>query len=531
MRVLPTKRISRDTEDSSAMERQDAELREAIATGGHTVAGWVEDATVSGAVNLDERPSLGKYLAEPLVHDWDALMVTTQDRISRDDMHWWAFVGWVLANKKTIIVLDDPSFNISTEDGRMIAGIKATQAAKYRKVVQEKKLKQVEYYRQQDLWPGGTWPFGYRARKVPIGGTRRWKLFLDPVTSELVREAYDRLVNKLHTLGQIVTDWNNRGVLPPINYQRHVNALEGRESTAKALKDTLWTSGTLAAILRRPTLRGYAIDKGEIRRRDGLPVSWAEPILTQVEFDRLQAVLTERGKFRAGIRGNRTPLTGVLYCRCSAALHSSGSAHDTVTGGKIIYLRCKTAVTHNRCGFTVSWRKDFLHSAVEEDFLRLLGDVEVTTRKFVPGLDRASEIQDLKDALDNLTQAISTAKSAPVIEALGRTMEQHAANLERLEAEPVIPSRWDETGTGQTYSQVWESYDWNERGDLLRKSGIRMLVGGKPSAPDLNLYIPSDLVRRAQDVVSGTIEPTFQADWDDWIAQTARADVDASKRI
>ncbi|MFG2560214.1 recombinase family protein [Streptomyces sp. NPDC048496] len=72
---------------SSALERQGLELSEAIVKGSHTVAGWVEDATVSGAVNLDQRPSLGKWLRAPLVHEWDALMVTTQDRISRDDMH------------------------------------------------------------------------------------------------------------------------------------------------------------------------------------------------------------------------------------------------------------------------------------------------------------------------------------------------------------------------------------------------------------------------------------------------------------
>ncbi len=172
-RVLAVQRISRDTETSSALSRQDKDLTLAIQRQGHQEVGRVVDATVSGAVNLDQRPSLKKWLVSPLLHEWDALMVTTQDRITRDDMHWWQFVGWVLENGKSLVILDDPSFGIDTEDGRMIAGIKATQAAKYRKEVQAKKLKQTQDFREERLWPGGIWPFGYTGpRPLSTGGNR-----------------------------------------------------------------------------------------------------------------------------------------------------------------------------------------------------------------------------------------------------------------------------------------------------------------------------------------------------------------------
>ncbi|MEY9837838.1 recombinase family protein [Streptacidiphilus sp. EB103A] len=230
LRVLPCKRISRDTEDSSALERQGVELSEAIHSGDHELVAWVEDATVSGSVNLDQRPSLGKWLTEPLLHQWDALMVTTQDRISRDDLHWWAFVAWVLEHRKTVLVLDDPSLDLTTEDGRMIAGIKATQAAKYRKTVQEKKRNQ--YYRDEDLWPGGVWPYGYRAERVQHKDAKRWKLVIDPYSAGMVREAYDRIANHSDSLSEVARDWNKRAILCPIDYQRHCNALAGRPGRA-----------------------------------------------------------------------------------------------------------------------------------------------------------------------------------------------------------------------------------------------------------------------------------------------------------
>ncbi|MGW9283771.1 recombinase family protein [Streptomyces diastaticus] len=82
------RRISRDTEDSSALAPpQGEELDAATEAGRYAVAGEVEDSTVSGAVNLDERPKLGRWMKDPLWYEWEALMVTSLDRITRDQHH------------------------------------------------------------------------------------------------------------------------------------------------------------------------------------------------------------------------------------------------------------------------------------------------------------------------------------------------------------------------------------------------------------------------------------------------------------
>lgn len=505
MRVLAVKRISRDTEDSSALERQTQQLTSAIAQRDVKVAGWVEDSTVSGSVNLDERPSLGKWMVEPLVHEWDALMVTEQDRITRDDMHWWSFVGWVLKNNKTVIILDDPSFDLSTEDGRMIAGIKATQAAKYRKAVQEKKRNQTQYYRDEGLWSGGSVPFGYRPVRVEHNGRQRWKLEVDPVTSALVREAYDRLVNhghkKSNTMGAICRDWNERGILTSKDYQSYLYALEGRTDVKATIRGTKWATSTLKSVLSNKALMGYAKHKGDVLLRDGLPVKWADEILTPSEFDELQRAIAERGKHRAGIKGNTKPIVGVVYCMCGQPLYSNVSHKRYATYN---YMICKTR-HFTPCEYVTSWPIEILEEMLENSLLTVAGHLEVTTRKYIPGTDRTSEITVLREAVDNLTQAIAMAKSPTAIEALSRSLEEHSRNLERLESEPVIPGRWEEEGTGETYRDMWNRLDWEQRGDMLRGSGIRLYVAGTPDEPRTGLSLPKNLARRTGDVLSGNV--------------------------
>jgi hypothetical protein len=72
---------------------------------------------------------MGPWLTEEGREKWDVLAVTPQDRLSCDDLHFMAFVRNVLDWGKTLVVLNDPSFDISTETGRLIAYAKATQAA------------------------------------------------------------------------------------------------------------------------------------------------------------------------------------------------------------------------------------------------------------------------------------------------------------------------------------------------------------------------------------------------------------------
>lgn len=514
LRLIAVKRISRDTEQSSALDRQEVRLSAAIKKGGHELVAWVEDVTVSGAVNLWDRPALGKWLREPLIHLYDGIIVTEQDRLTRNDLHWWAFVGWCLEHDKQIIILDDPTFDITTPNGRMIASIKAAQAANYREAIRKKRLDQLQWFREERLWPGGKWPFGYRATRIQHMDKKRWRLVPDPVTAPLVREAYDRLVNKGHSMLQIVEDWNARGVLTGSDYQRYCNAKEGREGVRTEVKGHKWTVMTLRNILSSPTLLGYATHKGEVLRKDGLPVQWADPILTPEEFDKLQQVISVRGKPFRNIGKRSSTLIGIVYCICGQRMHYGRSVKTRKSGKRWVfpYYQCKSRSLSGSCPHARSWSAEFLKANLEEMFLAVAGDLEIVEKTFVPGVDRSKDIQQLREAIDNLTGNLSqmTPGSAGA-QAIIKAIEQHSEALARLEALPVIPSRWEERGTGQTFREFWERNDWPARADLLRRLGVRLYVGGTKRAPDLDLFLPEDLQRRIVDVLSGTVDPGFVA--------------------
>ncbi|MER5793008.1 recombinase family protein [Streptomyces sp. NPDC001980] len=525
MRVLAVKRISRDAESSSALERQGLDLSEAIVKGSHTVAGWVEDVTVSGAVDLDQRPSLGKWLRVPLVHEWDALMVTTQDRITRDDMHWWSFIHWVLSNEKNILILDDPSFDVSTPNGRMIAGIKAAQAANYRNSVKEKKLNQTKHHRDENLWGGGTWPFGYRAAVFQHNGTSRWRLEIDPVTGLLVQEAYDRIVNKDESLGSVAKDWNARGILTALDHMRSVNAQEGRIGVKTDVKGTKWATSTMTAVFTKKSIMGYAMHRGEPIIRHGLPVVWADPLLTEDEWETLQEVMRKRARGKGGPKRTATHLAGVAFCKCGEPLYSNTSSRKLRDGTvkEYSYYLCRSwgRKDGTRCKWVTSWQKSLIEGLLTERFLAEAGELEITTRTYVPGVDKSREIKQITEALENLTGNFTSLKpgSAAAL-AVIRSLEEHERALETLNAIPAIPGRWIEEDTGVTYRQQWERDDWAARGELLRKAGIFILMGGTSKEPAVWLHMPDGLTQRAINLHTGHI-PTGSEEWQEGLRKAA----------
>ncbi|MGW2484987.1 recombinase family protein [Streptomyces sp. NPDC001571] len=512
MRVLAVKRISRDTETSDALTSQDKALHSAVREGAHDLVDMVEDATVSGAINLDDRPSLGKWMRSPLWEQWQGLMVTTLDRITRNQYHWELFAEKCHRGGKEIICLDDPTLDIHTPTGRMIAYVKATQAQEYREAIVKKRRKQVESFREQDLWPGGLWPFGYRAVRFTYSdGKLRWRLFLDPITSNLVREAYDRLVNKGHKLAEIARDWNKRGILTAKDYQAHVNATTpGREDKMTEIKGFQWQHNNLKVVLSKPSLMGYAMHKGEIRMRDGLPVQWAEPLLTKQEWDKLQKLLNAKQGTVSKPVSN--PLLEVIYCPCGQHMISDSSQSKT---GKVYhYNRCRTHSTYKRCRYRVSWPVEMIRGIVEDDFLMHLGDHEITTKRFMPGKDNREEIQSLEKAIANLSATLGAFEPNSIAwTQTVETMKRHESNLTALKEEPVVEDRWEITGTGETYAQWWtRETDWYKRGALLRSAGIRVYLGGSPKnpvAPIIHTWVPADVEARAGDVLSGMIEAGF----------------------
>lgn len=477
MRVLRVRRISRDTESSSSLDRQQEQQTEALKGTGCIVVDDVVDATVSGKINLDDRPKLGRWMKDPLWHEWDAIMVTSLDRITRNQAHWEAFAERCHQGGKEIVCLDDPALDIHTGVGRVVAYIKASQAQAYREAISEKRINQNVSFRAARLWAGGTWPFGYRPERISHEGKERFKLFLDPVTSELVREAYGRIINDEWSLGKIARDWNARGVLTPKDYQRSETAIS--KGLTPETRGSKWSSSNLGAILKKPAVKGLAMHNGETFKEHGMDFRWADPILTDEEFDRLQDALQNMGKNRSGIRGNTNPISGLALCPCSCRLYPEVRNNARKDGTTKAYhvFRCGSRILNGTsCGFQPTWPQDVVLNELEERFLKGYGETEMIERTWVPGKNNRKRIEELKASISNLTTAIGQASSAAVISSLVAAQESNSGELVKLEKEPFVPGYWKEVGTGKTYGEMWVGLQgWQERGPFLRRAGFRIL--------------------------------------------------------
>ncbi|MBT2487334.1 recombinase family protein [Streptomyces sp. ISL-96] len=97
------------------IERQINALRTWAIDCNHHVVAEVEDRSVSGNLAPLSRPKLGKWFTPDHLEMWDALAVSTQDRMSRNDLQFMGFIQHVMDWGKSIVILDDPSFDILSQ--------------------------------------------------------------------------------------------------------------------------------------------------------------------------------------------------------------------------------------------------------------------------------------------------------------------------------------------------------------------------------------------------------------------------------
>ncbi|GAA2527783.1 recombinase family protein [Pilimelia columellifera] len=94
VRSLAVTRLSRDTDVSSSIERQRADIVRWAAAFDHEVVAWAEDVDVSGGVSPFDRPELAPFLDEDGADSWDIVTCTRIDRLSRRVYHVVDVLRW-----------------------------------------------------------------------------------------------------------------------------------------------------------------------------------------------------------------------------------------------------------------------------------------------------------------------------------------------------------------------------------------------------------------------------------------------------
>ncbi|HET9896071.1 MAG TPA: recombinase family protein [Streptosporangiaceae bacterium] len=472
MRLLPVIRLSLLTENTTSPERQMDKITGYAQGNDHELVPVTEadyDLDVSGAVSPFDRPGLGPWLHEDRLHRWDALVVAKLDRISRSLFDFTALLTWLEAHGKALIVLD-PMMDLTRPEGRVMAHMLMTFAEYERQIIGQRVQ---DAYRKNVVsgkYPGGMVPFGYTVLKVAGG----WRYEADPVYGPLVAEMAERYL-RYESLGSIARWLQESGIPSPKNVIRQRNG--------KPLTDTPWTPVAVRIILSGYAILGAVTNaKGPVRDSDGVIVYRAPALVSMDVWERVQARLAQNVK---PTRVNTSPLLQVAFCgQCGAPMHATTTRGDT--GGRYYnyrYYQCFNAGQRRDKCDARRVKGNPLDEAVHSKLLEVVGHVELTEDKLIPGRDYSEEIARVAERIGHLSTQVAIGKATK------RDVSQDQAALDRANAELArlselepVAARIEPVRLGKTFAQHWETLETVGRNEFLRAHGVRAEV--RPMKPD-----------------------------------------------
>ena len=503
-RVLLSERISymRD-EESDSIATQDEKLLTAVHENSDVkVVGTAVDENVSGDVDMKNRPQLGQWLTEEKLEEWDELWVTTQDRLSRSDVHFMAFVFLMLNLGKRIVVLDDPHFTdqMTTVEGRLILHAKALGPAKELERIKIRVQESHDARRWTSRWPGGIPKFGYETYQVYENGKVATYTRLN---ADMVSVLFE--LAKFMNLGQtfsFVASWLNMGEIftarDRARLRRGKPARGRRKKHSKELCGTQerWTETSVRLLLTDEALLGYKKHRGKIMYdQEGNPVRLADAVFTKDEWETLQASCQRRRVTTVRRVNGASPMYAVAHCSgCySKAVHKvtnkdvlvkATSDHpEYMTTVQYRYYQCGAYPKELRCK-GISCRADVVEEMAEVLFLQKYGNYPVTKRIWVPGSDHSTELDDVRRRIGRLLRQDEEGDWEHDRKGYRERMDTYKARQASLEAIPVRRSGWVEEDQGMTFMDRWPQLDLEGKRLQLIESGFRIMIGKSTCWPD-----------------------------------------------
>ncbi|MFD0407265.1 recombinase family protein [Kitasatospora sp. NPDC127116] len=483
-RVILAKRISnmRD-EESESIEDQDKKLWTRVhEESGVEVVGEPTDENVSGDVDMENRPNLGEWLKPEGREAWDELWVTTQDRLSRDDIHFMAFVFRMIEWGKTVIVLDDPAFNeqMHSPEGRLILHAKALGPAKELERIKKRCQDSHDRRRWTTRWPGGMPKFGYRPVQRYEDGKVVTYIELDEDMVSVLHQMRKRMIAG-SSWGQLKT-WANASDIYTTRDRarlRRGKPTRGRrrkhQDVITSPKREMWGESGLRKLLTDECLLGYKKHKGKILYDgNGDPLRIAPPVFTKHEWDTLQAACAKRTKGAPRVE-EPSPLSGATICA-----GCSGSSYHRRAFYKDLIYRYYNCGGQNperkRCaGF--SCRAEIVEDMLEVLFLQEFGRTRVTKRVWVPGSDNSAEVEDVEKRIKRLRRQDEEGDWDDDREGYRERMDSLKARLAKLKKQPVRRAGWSEEDQGMTFLQLWPTLDLEGRRKAFLDAGFQMVIG------------------------------------------------------
>lgn len=291
-------RISRDPEGQRVgVDRQEEDCTRLAARQGFDVGVVYVDNDISAStLSKKARPQFTALLSAARSGEVDVIVAYSNSRLTRRPLELEDLIQLHDRYGTRIVTVVSGEDDLSTADGRMVARIKASVDAAEAERAGERIARAHLQKARLGSVNHGQRPFGWADDKAT----------LDPVESALIRKAAADVIAGVG-LNEICRAWNASGV--------------------RTVRDNEWDHRGLRQMLKGPRLAGWRVHQGKIARdAAGRDVRGAwEPILSQEEYDQLQAALQGRGGRSGGRRGaRRYLLSGIARCgRCGHRMYGT----------------------------------------------------------------------------------------------------------------------------------------------------------------------------------------------------------------
>jgi site-specific DNA recombinase len=230
---------------------------------------------------------------------------------------------WAKQHRKTLASCSGPGGTLvldmaSGPVGELIAMVLAFAAELEAQSIQERTIDSRAYLRKVSRYAGGWVPFGYRSAEL-LGG-KGFVLEHDPVYAPILRQIVDDVIAGI-SANAIARRLNEADVPTSRDVMRLRNGIIGVEDTETDSDDqssrTRWRGSNIIGQLRGGLLRAITEYDGQVvRDENGPPVRFAEPIIDDDTWRRLQAALDRASKPTSGQRGDAAFLLRIAYCAC-----------------------------------------------------------------------------------------------------------------------------------------------------------------------------------------------------------------------
>ncbi|WP_079144451.1 recombinase family protein [Streptomyces agglomeratus] len=498
LRGVSALRLSVLTDETTSPERQrEANQGAATALGIDLADREAVDLGVSASKTTPfERPELGSWLRRP--DDFDALVFWRFDRAVRsmDDMH--ALSTWARDHRKMIVFAEGPGGRLVLDFrdalnpmAQLMVTLFAFAAQMEAQAIRERVTGAQAAMRIMPLrWRGSRPPYGYIPAPMEGGG---WTLVQDPETVPVI----ERIIRELmgdpskgvpgKSAAAIAAGLNDDGIPSPRDYWSLRKGRETGGKTGGKAGETVtrerfaWRHGAVKGILTSERILGWKMHEDKpVRDSEGAPVmATAEPILTREEFDAVGALFAERSVDNKSADRTDTValLLRVIVCAgCGERMY----LHRPSKGGKSISktetYKCGSYTRGTTCESRATVKREWAEEYVESEFVRMLGALNVTEVRTIPGYDPGPELVATLAEFEEHQRQEGRQKSKAAREAWQRRADALDARLAELESREKVEPRTEVIQSNETYADIWEARDTAGKRRMLLEAGARLTV-------------------------------------------------------